>query len=146
MKTVFLTEKYLTMTKTQQELWGSRSEIEGNFIKLNIYDLYNLAQLQTLVPPETSDIIGLTALIIKALSESTSPTLDDNDFAITDNTQGVVADTRSSRTSIVTRDNVKQVQHKFVFNIFTENQIRFDPVDVIGSTTEVNNAGEGIQF
>ena len=123
------------MSEIQQQLWGNRSQIEGNFIKLNIYDLFEMSELDAYVIPEPTDIIGLTALIIRALSKSTSPALDDDGFAITDNTQGIVADTRSSRTSIVTRDDVKQVQHKFAFNIFTENQIRFDPIDVIGSTT-----------
>lgn len=123
------------MPKTSQDYLGNNFSVENGFINLYIDDLLEMANINHEINLDPTDANSITALIIVALFAGALPEKDDDNFDIIDKTQAIVSDSRSLRTSIITREDEKQLQNKYTFQIYLKDSTEFDPIKVIGSTS-----------
>lgn len=121
------------MAKTLQDYLGSTASISNGVLTVNLNELYDsiFADQPNSYAPNESNPDELVAVLIAGIHARNKPVLDENGLDITPSSQALVSAESFQDKTFVTRDEVSQIQHEFIFNIYTEDTTGFNPIKAV---------------
>lgn len=120
------------MAKTLQDYLGSQATTENGNLTVSISELYSFIFPEATSPYQSGGggADEVVAILIAGIHARNKPVTDENSFDVTPSTQALVATESFQERTFVTRDDVSQIQHEFIFNIYTADYKVF-PIDRI---------------
>lgn len=118
------------MAKAIKEIFGENATFDGLMLTVRTTDLAEIIEPGITKIDNATDADFVASLLIVALSKTTAPPVDSDGVPKIDKTQAVVAVNSINPSTSVERDGEKQVEHQFVFNVYTSDYQVF-PIDRI---------------
>lgn len=120
------------MAKTLQDYLGASATITGNDLTISLDELMEFITPgagATYTYSGNSD--EAMAVLIGGIHKHNKPAVDANGIDIVDPDVALVSATSFQERSIVTRNEVSQIQHEFVFNVYTTDTTGFSPSQAV---------------
>ena len=120
------------MAKTLVDYLGSSATVSNNLLTISLPELYaSIFPDATEAYTYSDNPDEALALLVAGIHARNKPELDANGLDVTPSTQALVAAQSFQPKTFVTRGEDTQVQHEFVFNVYTEDTTGFDPSSAV---------------
>ena len=120
------------MAKSLADYLGSNAIENDNLITVSLSELYfSIFPEATEAYSYSGNPDELVSILVAGIHARCKPQLDENGLDVTPNTTAVVAAQSFQPKTFQLRGDKPQVRHEFVFNIYTEDNTAFNPVNAV---------------
>ena len=120
------------MAKTLQDYLGESATLEQGRLSVSVTELYGIIFPEKQSPYEltvTQD--SAIACLLGALNVTARPQKESTGIEIQDAEQGITSSESFQSKTFETRQDVSQVKHEFIFNVYIADTTGFDPAKVV---------------